>query len=250
MTGAEPGDQIPSPPPAGPLSDAASHKLRPLRIAVSFKPVLPVPVSDDVRHPVAGTADLLRSLGHEVVERDPVYPPQAVAAYLALLMHGFAQEVERLPAPERLERRMRAEWRTSRMIPGRLARWALAARPRLTDRNLRLFAEADILMTPVTAKPPVTVGHWEGLGPARSMLRMITFAPFTEAQNFTGQPAISIPAGFAADGMPQAVQLISRPEGEETLISLAAQLETARPWSHIHPPAETGERSLPSAPVM
>jgi amidase len=51
----------------------------------------------------------------------------------------------------------------------------------------------------------------------------------------TGQPACSVPAGFAADGMPRAVQLISRPNDEATLISLAAQIEAARPWAEQRP---------------
>ncbi len=52
----------------------------------------------------------------------------------------------------------------------------------------------------------------------------------------TGQPACSVPAGFAADGMPRAVQLVGRPNDEATLVSVAAQLEAARPWAGSRPP--------------
>ena len=44
----------------------------------------------------------------------------------------------------------------------------------------------------------------------------------------TGNPAASVPAGIATDGLPLAVQLVGR--DEPTLLSLAAQLERARPW--------------------
>jgi hypothetical protein len=40
-----------------------------------------------------------------------------------------------------------------------------------------------------------------------------------------------VPAGFDADGMPTAVQLVARPDDEATLFALAAQLEQARPWA-------------------
>ena len=53
--------------------------------------------------------------------------------------------------------------------------------------------------------------------------------------NLTGQPAISIPAGFGADGLPLSVQLVGRPGAEDTLYSLAAQIETARPWAEHRP---------------
>lgn len=235
MTGAEPGDEIPAPPPAPPLTAALAHPPRRLRIAMSFKPILPVPVSDEVRRPVLQTAELLRSLGHQVVERDPVYPVVGIGAVLALFMNGFAHEIDRLPAPELLERRMRAEARTSRLVPDWLARRAVAAEGRLTRRSLHPIADCDVLMTPVLAIPPVRIGYFEGLGPTRAMLRLLKFIPFTFPQNYSGQPAISIPAGIAADGLPQAVHLVGRPNDEATLISLAAQLESARPWADNWP---------------
>ncbi|MGH3535203.1 MAG: amidase family protein [Pseudonocardiaceae bacterium] len=240
MTGAEPNDEIPSPPPAPPLADAVSHAPRRLRIAMSFKPVLPVPVSDEVRRPVLETAELLRSLGHDVVERDPSYPVAGIAAMPALFMNGLAHEIDRLPRPELLERRIQAEGRTSRLIPDWLARRALAARGRLSERSLRSIADCDVLITPVLAKPPVRVGYFEGLGPTRSMMRMLAYIPFTLPQNFTGQPAMSIPAGVSVDGMPEAVHLVGQPNDEATLISLAAQLESARPWAHHRPTAMSG----------
>ena len=60
--------------------------------------------------------------------------------------------------------------------------------------------------------------------------------PYYGALNDTGQPAASVPAGFDADGLPLAVQLVGRPGDEATLLSLAAQLEQARPWADRRPP--------------
>jgi amidase len=54
--------------------------------------------------------------------------------------------------------------------------------------------------------------------------------------NLTGQPAISIPAGFGSDGLPLSVQLVGRPGAEDVLYSLAAQLEQAAPWADRRPP--------------
>ena len=51
----------------------------------------------------------------------------------------------------------------------------------------------------------------------------------------TGQPAIVVPAGLGSDGMPLAVQLVGRPLHEDTLLQVARQLETARPWADTRP---------------
>ncbi len=60
--------------------------------------------------------------------------------------------------------------------------------------------------------------------------------PFTPVFNLTGQPAVSVPAGFGGDGLPLSVQLVGRPGEEATLYSLAGQIEAAAPWSHRRPP--------------
>jgi amidase len=45
-----------------------------------------------------------------------------------------------------------------------------------------------------------------------------------------------VPAGLDADGLPRAVQLVSRPDDEATLLALAAQIEAGRPWADLRPP--------------
>ena len=62
------------------------------------------------------------------------------------------------------------------------------------------------------------------------------FTPFTPLFNLTGQPAIALPAGFGADGLPLSVQLVGRPGAEDLLYSLAGQIEAARPWAQHQPP--------------
>jgi Asp-tRNA(Asn)/Glu-tRNA(Gln) amidotransferase A subunit family amidase len=60
--------------------------------------------------------------------------------------------------------------------------------------------------------------------------RVFTFSPFTVWFNLTGQPAMMLPIGHAASGLPVAVQLVARYGDEATLFRLGAQLEAARPW--------------------
>ena len=60
--------------------------------------------------------------------------------------------------------------------------------------------------------------------------------PFTVPWNVTGQPALSVPAGLDADGLPLAVQLVGPPGSEELLLGVAAQLEGVLRWPDRVPP--------------
>jgi amidase len=97
-------------------------------------------------------------------------------------------------------------------------------------------AAYDVMLTPTLAKPPVPVGYFtEGGDPAEDFARQKGFTPFTAIFNLTGQPAMSLPLYWNEAGLPIGVQLVGRPYDEPTLISLAAQLEQARPWLGRHP---------------
>jgi amidase len=79
------------------------------------------------------------------------------------------------------------------------------------------------------------IRRWEGQGAIRTVLGMSRFYPYCVPWNHLGNPAMSVPTGFAGDGMPLAVQIIGRPGEEATLLSLAAQLEAERPWADARP---------------
>jgi aspartyl-tRNA(Asn)/glutamyl-tRNA(Gln) amidotransferase subunit A len=53
--------------------------------------------------------------------------------------------------------------------------------------------------------------------------------------NLTGHPALTIPSGFAADGLPTAVQIVGRWGRDMDVLRLGALLESARPWSDKRP---------------
>lgn len=67
----------------------------------------------------------------------------------------------------------------------------------------------------------------------------MSFFGTTPAWNVTGQPAMTVPAGFAPNGLPIGVQLVARPHEEPTILGLAAQLEECNPpWPPAFAPAE------------
>lgn len=96
----------------------------------------------------------------------------------------------------------------------------------------------DLLLTPTVAEPPPPLTEFENdpEQPTAPMRRAGRFAAFTPPFNMSGQPAISLPLHRNAEGLPVGVQLAAAYGREDVLIRVAAQLESAHPWSSDHPP--------------
>jgi amidase len=221
--------------PEEPLATAARSAPGKLRIALSFKPTFPTRVDPEVRSSVERVAERLRGLGHEVVDHDPAYG-RAPDTWTVRFLAGAAQDAERLPRPERLQRRTRGFARMGRLIPSAVLERARRDEAGHAARIGELFRDHDVLLTPTCARPPVDAAEWEGMSALRTLLGLGLVYPFTAVWNTTGQPAISVPAPPASDGLPIGAQLVGPPESEGRLLSLAAQLENELGWAERRPP--------------
>ena len=144
----------------------------------------------------------------------------------------------------------------------RTALAAALARERLEAAGrgaMSLHQRFDLLLTPTLGLPPAAIGAlhprgWEAFAQNllldlrlgfllripgivdASVRRVFTFIPYTPLANVTGQPAMSVPLWWNADGIPIGTQLVARLGDEATLFRVAAQLEAARPWAGRRPP--------------
>jgi amidase len=213
--------------------------MRTLRIAVSSK-LPPSPLTKlhpENRAALDETVELLRGLGHEVNEREVDHGPLAPAAeFTAIYLRSLHEEAATFAHPERLERRIRSLARLGGMLPPGALDWALGRQTAYAARLNQPLAEHDVLLTPVTPAPAPKIGACEGHGWLWTTAVAAATVSHAACWNLTGQPACSVPAGFAADGLPRAVQLVGRPNDEATLLELAAQIEAERSWTQERPP--------------
>ncbi|WP_121254901.1 amidase [Nocardioides ferulae] len=234
IRGGEPGDRF-SAGEAGSFVEAAGREPGRLRIGWSAQPVTKG-VRPDPAHVRAleQTARLLSDLGHDVREVDPRYP-DPTAAFVPQFFGGLRAEAELVEHPELLERRTRETLRLGRWVTPRVVEAALRRTEKVSAAANRVFegvggqGAVDVLMTPTTAHRPRPVGVLDGVGTVRAALRSMPSIAYCALWNVAGNPAASVPCGLAEDGLPVAVQLVGRTDDEPTLLSLAAQLERARP---------------------
>ncbi|WP_036528850.1 amidase [Nocardia sp. CNY236] len=232
IRGATPTDRFRAPEPTMSFEAAARGPVRPLRIGYSTKAPLPLVKPDPIHtRAVHDTAKLLRGLGHTVMEVDPDYPVTA-HAFLPQVYGGIRAELPAVDHPELLERRTRQSLAVGAWARGPVIEWAIRRGEASRSKVEQIFAECDLLLTPTTAGRPPLLGALDGTNTLGAMRVSIPMAAYTALWNVTGHPAAALPAGVGEDGLPLSVQIVGPTNGETTILSVAAQIEQARPFPH------------------
>ena len=180
------------------------------------------------------TAELLASLGHDVEEVDPHYP-EAAAPFMVQYFGALRREADMVERRDLLERRTRETVRLGAWVRPRTVEWAIRQGEEVARKANRVFDDVDVLLTPTMANRPPVAGSVQGLGTVRSLLKSLPASSYAALWNVTGNPAANVPVGFGSDGLPLGVQIVGRRDDETTLLSLAAQVEKAQPWTDRRP---------------
>ena len=113
-------------------------------------------------------------------------------------------------------------------IDGKYYQRALAERPARVAQIRQAFAEVDALITPVTPMLPPLLSA----APAMFDQGRQFMLPFS----FAGLPAISLPCGASAAGLPIGIQLVADRQQEGLLFRIAAAFEAETPFHRRRPP--------------
>lgn len=225
------GDPYWAAPPSTSFLSACDRR-RPLRIAVAFERD-GIGVDRDVAAAVRATADALATLGHTVEEAQPDLA-RLEEPFVAVSTAGIGSMPLRDDQLELLEPRSRLIVDVARALPAAEYLKQLHKMRRASREVLGFFERYDVLVTPTLTRPAPRIGEI-GTDMARAWDDYRGWICWTFPFNCTGQPAASIPAGFSPDGLPIGVQIVGGAADEATVLSVAAQLEGARPWRDAVP---------------
>lgn len=245
IAGLVPGDLHELPPPARPFAAAVEADPAALRIgAITGLPG--TDVHPACRRVVLEVGQTLGGLGHRVdaFPADVLVDDDGANGFVTVLATSVAYDVqrwsERLGEPVSDLEPMTAmlhDIGAATPAAGYVA--AIDALAGWSRRIAAATAAVDVVLTPTLPLPPPRLGVLAPPEPDMSVLAAM--AAYALPFNVSGQPAISLPLGRDADGLPIGVQLVAQHGREDLLLALAAQLERARPWPPVTNPIEESD---------
>lgn len=227
MAGAHPAEPHAQPAPDAPFEAQALAPQVPKRVALSMDFNGLTPVDPKVRAVVLAAADRLRAMGATVAEACPDYAG-AHQAFQTLRGVSFAASHAEHYRAHKDKLKPDVIWNIERgfAVTGAELAEANAIRARMTESHAAFFQTYDLLISPATIVPPFavedrTVMECDGV----AFDTYIDWLAIAFAVTLTSAPALSLPAGFTADGLPVGLQMIGPFRSEGPLLSYAAALE-------------------------
>ncbi|BCH21875.1 amidase [Mesorhizobium sp. L-8-3] len=245
LAGALPGDPYTPPTPGESWLSLSAKAPKKLRIGYTVTPPNGTPVGTEPKAAVLAAAKALEALGHEVEEHDMAL--DANAAWKTYTDMTCVQTAAMFAASEQFVGRPVTKNDVEPVT------WAIIERGRATGgiahiadvEQIRQLSRAiagdlapyDLFVTPTLTQLPRPVGYYDmsetDLDRYNAKWTDSVFAfPF----NISGQPAISLPLHWTADGIPVGVQMVGRYGDEATVLAASVQLEQQMPWKDRRPP--------------
>ncbi|SLK09637.1 MULTISPECIES: amidase [unclassified Paenibacillus] len=244
--------------PGSYLADMNYPHQRKLKVAYTTASPVGTPVSNEAKEAVYKTVCWLEEQGHEVEEKlSPVNGVKLMENYymmnsgeMAAMISSMERSMGRSLTSDDMEIESWVLTEAGKKVSAAefvhsLAEWDVAAAQMST-----LFERYDFYVTPVNAFPAPKIGeltpHDEQI---QHLMRIsdldkiqqqqliyemfepsLTYTPFTQLANLTGQPAMSVPVHLTPEGLPMGVQIMATKGREDWLLHLAGQLETSELW--------------------
>ncbi len=253
-------------PPVRPYLDEVTREPGPLTVGFTARSPLGTKVDAEAVKAVEDAAHLLESLGHRVERAEPNIDGERLAR--DFLRTWFAHVAVTVEEVQRETGCGDDGFEVDTLTMAAIGRTLGAHEYVETHGHWYDYARAlsefharyDVYMTPALGTPPPRIGEvrtpdWIGRlsrrglklglskvlryasGPIETVTRdSLRRVPFTQLANLTGVPAMSVPLHWCTNGLPLGVQFIADHGGEGLLLSLAGQLERAKPWAQRRPP--------------
>ncbi len=246
VSGRMPGDPYAAPPPPAPFATfvrpGARRRIGLMTSAPRATGVHPECVAAGER-----AAHALEAAGHRV---ELAYPealddPAGVGAYVTIVascvahaLEVFGNNVGRPVGEEDVEPLTWAMAEAARDYPVTKYIEAVQTVHAFSRRVAAWWEEGfDLLLTPTTAAPPPRLGELRSTReePFRAFAGAAPFGVYTLNFNLTGQPGISLPVHWTAEGLPIGAHLVAPYGREDMLLEIGSELEQILPWADRRP---------------
>jgi aspartyl-tRNA(Asn)/glutamyl-tRNA(Gln) amidotransferase subunit A len=216
---------------------AARRDVRGLRIGILDDPYHRQ-VEHGVRTAFDAALEVLRGLGLRLEPMTVPRTTEAFVAQLAIIQAEAASVHERWLAdrphdygPETLERLRQGQFVTATQYLR-----AQKVRGLMLEEYAGLFIRVDALVLPSVPAVAPRIGQATVDLDGDAVETRALMTRFSRLFNFVGAPALSVPCGFGANGLPVGLQIAGRRMDEETVIGIGAAYERATPWHARRPP--------------
>ncbi len=224
-------------PPEDYISAVADHlpSLRGLRVAWSADFGYAA-VEPDVRRLAGEAAQRFADFGCNVEAVDPGWDnprPGAEVCWFVSMAARVGQSYDE--RPDAFEPSLVEMIQQGRRYSGEEHGRAEGSRTVFYHQAREFFETYDLLLTPQMPLTAWGVHEWPAEIDGTSTPSIFDRLPFTYPFNLTGQPAASVPCGFASDSLPVALQIVGRYHADTLVLQAAAALEQAAPWTSAWP---------------
>ncbi|MEW9502537.1 amidase [Jeotgalibacillus marinus] len=231
------------------------------RIGFSTKSPVGTPVSEEAVNTVHQVANFLQQQGHVVEQAQPNINGRALMEQYFLMnageMAGFVQTMEADLGKSLTHHDMEIEsWvlaEAGKKVTAGEFSLSLAAWDQAAEQMAAFHEKYDLYLTPATAFDAPKIGELTptqqqidkllGVSSLESSAQQtliydmfepsLTYTPFTQLANLTGQPGISLPTGQSLNGLPLGVQLMAPKGNEHWLLTVAKELEQSPYWHQV-----------------
>ncbi len=228
----------------GPYADIVQHtaKTGKLRVGLLTDTGRHYAIESDRAQAVDAAARFLESQGNALIsirwdEMESAIQASA-RAFGDIISVNIAGVIDDLKLDVRLVETMtQAFIMRGRAMPATVLWRSLNGAVRASRTLWEIFDRVDVIVMPMLAAAPPPIGSFptDHSDIDLHLERMTSFAPLASLANISGFPAITLPFGKDAQGLPLPIQMMAPMSEDKLLLQLASALEAEQRWQHRFP---------------
>jgi len=240
IAGHDPSDPLTTRRPTPDYRAALTGDVRGLRVGVIRELTLGDDTDAEMRDGVLAATKVLAGLGAAVEDVSLPLVPRAGAAFMAVCdSEGAGRHLQTLRArgadyDEGTRRRLL----TAALLPAGLVHKAQQARAAIRAQIYDALTRYDVLVAPTSPRPAPTIASYTApiTSKAQAITHFFTRRSFPTPASLAGVPAMAVPCGFSAAGLPLSLQIIGRRFEDATVLRVGHAYEQATTWHTQRPP--------------